>query len=86
MTPHGGNSLSKTRGCWGWRDDDDQDAARINGRPSGRVRPLNSHRRTYGAGDIIGLEIDMDAGSIQLHRALNPCLLSSYGRTVSHRW
>ena len=64
-TPHSSNQLSKTRGAWGFRDDKDNDALRVDGRPKGRIRPLNAHGRSYGPGDRVGLLVDMDKGTLQ---------------------
>ena len=71
-TPHWGNELSKKNGAWGFRDDDDNDGLRVNGKSNGKIRPLNQHGRSYSAGDRVGLLIDMDQKIMQLYRNGEP--------------
>ena len=59
--------LSKRPASYGFRDDSDDDALRVDGRGRGSIRPLNGDGRTYSLGETLGLLIDMDAGSITLY-------------------
>jgi hypothetical protein len=62
------NYLSKMKGAWGFRDDKDKDALRVDGKGKGRIRPLNEHGRSFGAGDHVGLMIDMDQKIMKFYR------------------
>jgi hypothetical protein len=65
--------ISKQKGAYGLRDDDDKDALRIDGKGKGKVQ-RNAHGRTFSCGDSVTCVAEMDARprTLALYRNVEP--------------